>query len=131
MAILTGNSGELRYKGLRIGKCRNFSLDVSRDTLETTGLGEYDRTYVEGLRGATGSATVLYDETDSAVAALVGNIFTNNQGPQSVDMILNSSSGKAFRFQALINQMSTPVSVGEVVACNVSFQVSGAFEETI
>lgn len=131
MAILTGNSGEFHYKGLRIGKCRNFSLDISRDALETTGLGDFDRTYVEGLRGATGSAVVLYDETDAAVAGLVESIFRDTDGTQAVDMILNSTTGKAFRFQALVTQLGTSVSVGEVVACSLSFQVSGPLEERI
>ena len=53
MAILTGANGELRYNGIRVAKCRNFSIDISRDALETTNLGVFDKTYVEGLRGAS------------------------------------------------------------------------------
>jgi len=131
MAVVTGGNGELRYGGLRVGKCRSVSIDVARDTLETTGLGDYDRTYVSGLRGATGSATVLYDETDSAVNSLIADIFSNNQDAQEFGMILNTSTGKALRFSAIITQMGVPVSAGEVVACNFNFQVSGPFRETI
>jgi type 1 fimbria pilin len=130
MAILTGNSGELRYRGMRIGKCRNFSIDISRDALETTVLGNFNRTYIEGLRGATGSATVLYDEDDSATVDLLNSIFRNDGGPQTVAMVLNSSTNKALQFQALLTQVGTPVSVGEVVACSLSFQVSGPLEGT-
>lgn len=131
MAVLTGSSAEFRYKGARIGKCRSISIDVSRDALETTSLGDYDRTYTNGLRGATGSATVLYDETDSAVVELANAIFRNDEGPQSFGMFLNTTTGKALRFQAIITQSSTPVSIGEAIACSFSFQVSGPFEETI
>lgn len=130
MAVLTGNSGELRYRGMRIGKCRNFNIDISRDALETTVLGTFDRTYVEGLRGATGSATILYDEEDSATIDLLNSIFRNDDGPQSVAMVLNSSTNKVLQFQALLTQVGTPVSVGEVVACSLTFQVSGPLEGT-
>ena len=128
MAVMTGSNGELRYRGIRIGKCRNFSLDISRDALETTTLGTFDRTYTEGLRGATGSATILYDDGDTATADLLNSIFSNNSGPQAVSMVLNTTNNTALEFQALLTQVSTPVSVGEVTACSVNFQVTGPFE---
>jgi hypothetical protein len=131
MAVLTGSNGELRYRGARVGKCRSISIDVSRDALETTGLGDYDRTYVEGLRGSTGSATVLYDETDPATVELASAIFKNDEGAQPIEIIVNAITGKAFRFRAITTQMGTPVSAGEVIACSFSFQISGPFEETI
>jgi len=81
MAVLTGTSGELRFRGVRVGKCREFSLDISRDALETTVLGQWDRTFVEGIRGASGSTTVLYDRDDTATRDLLNSVFRNNDGP--------------------------------------------------
>jgi hypothetical protein len=130
MAVLTGNSGELRYGGVRIGKCRNFSIDISKEALETTVLGQYDRSYIEGMRGATGSATVLYDEGDTGTVDLLNSIFRNNDETQAISMVLNTNSNNALEFRAILTQVSTPVSVGEVIACSVSFQVSGSFEGT-
>ena len=62
MAVLTGFEGALYYEGTQIAHVRNWSVSVTRDVLETTGLGDGDRTYVQGLRGATGTATILYDD---------------------------------------------------------------------
>ena len=62
MAVLTGFEGALYYEGAQIAHVRNWSVTVTRDVLETTGLGDGDRTYVQGLRGATGTATILYDD---------------------------------------------------------------------
>ena len=42
---------------------RNANVDISRDTLETTNLGESSRAYVTGLRGTSGSATLLYENS--------------------------------------------------------------------
>lgn len=128
MAVLTGANGELRYNGIRVAKCRNFSIDISRDALETTNLGVYDKTYIEGLRGATGSATIIYDKDDAGAMNLLSSIFANSNSNSSVAMILNTSTNNALEFRALVTQVNTPVSVGEVTACSVNFQVTGSFE---
>lgn len=130
MAVVTGASGELRYKGVRIGKCRSFSLDISRDALETTTLGSWDRTFVEGLRGATGSTTVLYDKDDTSTIELLNSILSNGAGGQSVGLVLNTALNTELEVAALVTQVSTPVSVGEVVACSVNFQVTGPISGT-
>jgi hypothetical protein len=125
MAVLTGTSGELRYRGNRVGKCREFSLDISRDALETTVLGQWDRTYIEGIRGATGSTTVLYDRDDAATRQLVNSVFRNSDGAQPIDLVLSTAIGAELKVNAIVTGVSTPVSVGAVIACSVSFQVSG------
>lgn len=127
MALVTGSTGELRYQGLRVGKCREFSIDISRDALETSVLGTFDRSYVEGMRGATGSATVLYDEEDAATIDLVNSIFREETGSKTISMVLNTQTNKALEFSAIVTQVSTPVSVGEVTACSLSFQITGPF----
>lgn len=130
MAVVTGTSGELRYNGIRVGKCRNFSLDISRDALETTTLGVWDRTYVEGLRGATGNATVLYDKDDTSTIQLLNSILSNTSGAQTVGFVLNTSLNTVLEVSAILTQVSTPVAVGEVVACSLNFQVTGPISGT-
>ena len=130
MAVLTGAGGELRYNGLRIAKCRDFSLEISRDTLETTTVGEWDRTFTEGLRSATGSATLLYDPSDGATRNILNSILGNEDGPQAVGLVLNAASGIQFLVQAIITSISTPVSAGEVIACSINFQVTGPMAGT-
>ena len=66
MAVLTGASGGLLFKGASAGCVRSWSLNLTKDALETTCLGERDRQYVPGLRGATGTADILYDPTGPA-----------------------------------------------------------------
>jgi hypothetical protein len=125
MGVLTGTSGELRYRGNRVGKCREFSVEISRDALETTVLGQWDRTFVEGIRGATGSTTVLYDRDDAGMRGLVNSVFRDNDGPQPIDLVLSTAIGAELKVNAIVTSVGTPVSVGAVIACSVSFQVSG------
>jgi hypothetical protein len=126
MAVLTGNSASISFKGTAVGKCRSFNLDVAKDALETTVLGDADRTYVEGLRGATGSTTLLYDPTDPASVAFLESIFSTGSATIVLDADSPSGSGGDFSCTAIVTQVSTPVSVGEVTACSVNFQITGA-----
>lgn len=130
MAIVTGANGEMRYNNIRVAKCREVSLDVSKDALETTTLGSYDRTYTEGLRGATGTATILYDEYDATTTQLLNSILTSSNTASLISLVLNTSTNKKLVVSAFLTQVGVPVSVGEVTACSVSFQVSGPVDGT-
>lgn len=125
MAVLTGTSGELRYNNARIAKCREYSLEISRDALETTSLGDHARTYTAGIRGATGSATILYDRDDINTRNLLNSILDDDADTQSVSFVFNKVDGQAMNTDAILTSVSAPVTVGDVVACGVSFQISG------
>jgi hypothetical protein len=125
MGVLTGSDGELRFNGSAVGKCREWSLSVSKDALEDTSIGSYDRTYVEGVRGTTGSATVLYDPGNNPATTLLNSVFKNNEASDSVDFVLRRQDGTKFSCSAFVTSVSPSVSVGAVQAVSVSFQVNG------
>jgi hypothetical protein len=126
MPVLTGANGAMTYGGQPVTCVRSWSLDISRDALETTCLGVYDRTFVEGLRGATGTAVLLYDPASTNVVAILNRILANNAAANAVEFILNSASTQKLAFTALVVSTSTPMNVGEVVAVNATFTVTGA-----
>jgi hypothetical protein len=130
MAVLTGSSGELRFNGVRIGKCREYTLNIARDSLETTTLGSYDRTYVPGIRGTSGSATILYDKDDFGTVAILNSVFTNSTDIGQVKFVFDTAENTEIEVDAFITQVSTPVSVGAVTACSINFQASGSLSGT-
>ncbi len=125
MSVQTGADGQLKYNNRTVAKVRDWSLSVSKDALESTCLGEFDRSYVQGLRGTTGSATVLYDPTDSASREMLSSIFRNDETNSQVDFVLSQSGNREFSCSAFITSVSPSVSVGAATACSVSFQVTG------
>ena len=143
MAVLTGSDGQLLYGTQAFAKCRDWSITVTRDSLEDTCLGDYDRylqssgrssadipwTYVQGLRGTTGSATLLYDPGNSLANNFLNTVFDDASGNQEVTFKLNrrglGDGGGSFKCQGFITSVSPSVSVGNVQAVSVSFQVSG------
>lgn len=128
MSVLTGANGALKYRGQKVAKCRDWSLSINRDVLENTTLGTYDRTYVAGLRGATGTATLLYDPTDPATRLILNSIFENPETSDAVEFIFDTRENKQLDCEALITNISPSVNVGEIVAVSVSFQITGEIE---
>lgn len=100
---------------------RNATIDIARDVLETTNLGESSRTYVTGLRGATGSATLLYE--NSLLDDVYAKINTDSQGSITATLTLNT--GKTIAGSVLITSVGSTVTVGDVTSTNVAFQFSG------
>lgn len=127
MAVLTGKNGALRWNGASVGRVRSWSMTINKDPLETTSLGNYDRTYVAGLRGSTGTAELMYDPAQGQAIALLNSIFENENEPgDSVSFVLDTTGGKSITCSAFLTSVSPSVSVADIQVCSVSFQVSGA-----
>lgn len=120
----TGANGSFTINGYT-GVVRNATVDISRDALETTNLGDYSRTYTPGLIGATGSATFIYEsEVKSNLIANVLNTTTARDTPVAVTLTVGT--GQTLAGSVFITQVGTSVSVGDVTSTNVAFQFTGA-----
>ena len=126
MAVLTGKNGSLRWNSTIVGRVRTWSLTVNKDPLETTNLGLHDRTYVTGLRGATGTAELMYDPTESQARTLLNSIFANDSGvSQTVSFVLDQLGGTSLSCTAFLTSVSPSVTTGDIQVCSVSFQITG------
>lgn len=131
MAVMTGSDGALRVGGSAVCRVRNWSLNITRDALDVTCLAGEWRDYVDGLKGATGSATLIYDPQESAAVALLNSIFASDSAANvSADFVLSTAGGKQFTANALITGATPSVSVGEVSTVDVQFQITGAITGT-
>ena len=119
---VTSTTGSFAITGLNSTVVvRDATVDISRDTLETTNLGESSRAYVEGLRGATGSATLLYE--NSLLDDVYAKINTDSQG--SITATLTLTTGKTISGSVLITSVGSTVTVGDVTSTNVAFKFTG------
>ena len=125
--VLTGADGQLFYGTTAIAKCRDWSITVNKDALEDTCLSDTDRTYVEGLRGTSGSATLLYDPNNTTASSFLNTIFDNSGSEKQVIFKMNRKGfgGGNFTCNGFLTSVSPSVSVGDVQAVSVSFQVNG------
>lgn len=120
----TGANGSFTINGYT-GVVRNATVDISRDALETTNLGDYSRTYTPGLIGATGNATFIYEaEIKSNLIANVLSTAVSRDTPISVTLTVGT--GQTIAGNVFITQVGTSVSVGDVTSTNIAFQFTGA-----
>jgi len=126
MSVRTGSNGQLRWRGAAVARVRSWSLNIEKNALETTPVGEFNRTYVSGLRGATGTADIMYDPEETSAVNLFNDVLNDSQEPlSSVEFVLDSGQSKELSGTAVLTNISTNVQVGAVTACSINFQVSG------
>lgn len=124
MATLTGASGALLYEGRKVAKIREFSITLNVDALEDTCVGGNSRTYVRGLFGSSGSATVLLDPDDGPGADLLNSIFEPNDD-RSFQFRMDEASGKRLEARGFLTSVNPTVATGSVQAASIAFQLSG------
>ena len=61
MATLVGNDGAVTLNSVAVAAVRNFTIELTADTIETTTMGSDSRTYVRGPASYSGSLDVYFD----------------------------------------------------------------------
>jgi predicted secreted protein len=138
MAILTGNNGRILLSktvggsvdATKVAAVRNFSIELTRDTIETSVMSNDVRTYLNGMSSWSGSADIYFDS-----AATSGHIDyfpvlnptqgTVGQGTVAVELYLADSAGK-FNGNIIITGFTVNASMDGMVEASISFQGSGA-----
>jgi len=126
MATHTGSEGTIKIGANTLGELRSFSLETTAETIEDTSMGDTSRTYKVGLKTFTGTASVFFDETDTAQTALVaGAEITLNVYPEGA-----SSGDTYYTGSAIVTGRTINSSFDGMVEAEISFQGSGALTES-
>lgn len=126
MATFSGKDGSLTFNGNTAIRVRNWSFSGSMDTLETTGLGEDSRSYVAGLKSATGNATIFYHDDDNSLSTMLDNTI-KIKGPNPGVFELKWGA-KKIKFTAFITTVNITCSTGEVMSAEISFTMTGNYD---
>tara|TARA_R110002049_G_scaffold181057_2_gene348080 strand:- start:61 stop:492 length:432 start_codon:yes stop_codon:yes gene_type:complete len=142
MAFYTGRSGSLVFNGKPVAKIRDWSVESTLELLSTNTIDSTSNTFTPGVKGATGSATLMYYRLESGESASlteftallskihkVGSIETSDR----VFMELNVGTGVSddIKFNAYITSASVSVSTGELSVVPINFTVDGDFTEVV
>jgi predicted secreted protein len=135
MATLTGNNGVVKIDNssgtpTTIAAVRNFSVDITADTIEKTTMGNDTRQYVKGMSAFSGSADIYFDPANytggaSVVAALNPTGGAVGDSPITVELYLDGTSNK-FSGEIIVTGFSVSSSMDGMVEASISFQGSGA-----
>ncbi len=142
MGFYTGRTGSLVFNGKPVAKIRDWSLETSVELLSTNDISSVANTFTPGVKGATGSATLLYYRLESGESAtlteftqLLGNIMrtgaiTDNQ---KVRLTLNvgNQAEDDIRLDAFITSAQLGSSTGELSIVSIQFTMDGDFIDVI
>lgn len=146
MSFYSGKDGRLLIDGTAAAKVRNWSYQASMQTLETTTLGDLDRTITNGIRSHSGACSLFYYATDpnntstNSASVLVNKLIkaaADGQGAESQEVTLRlkiddgTANGKYIEGKCLLTSASMQMAVGEVLSAEVSFEFVGAPREMV
>jgi predicted secreted protein len=132
MAIQTGNNGAVSIDGVNIAQVRSFSIEMTRDTIETSTMGTDVRTYVTGLSSFSGSADVYFDTAQFDTNETKFNPTAGFVGASGVAVKLyleenySGSSDYAFTGNVIVTGYTVNSSFDGLVEASISFQGTGA-----
>jgi hypothetical protein len=131
MATMTGNNGAVTIDGASVLSVRNFSIEMTRDTIETTVMGTDVRTYLTGLSSFSGSADVYFDASDFDTNESKFNPTAGLVGASGVAVKLyleenySGSSDYAFTGNVIVTGYTVNSSFDGMVEASISFQGTG------
>jgi hypothetical protein len=139
MATIVGNDGTIAFQGTGSGNAtgakslinvRNFTCDITADTIETTTMGVDSRTYVRGLASWSGSADVYVDPANltggaSAISQLIATGGTVGDSVVTFRGNLSASGANNLTGNVIITGFSVNSTMDGLVEGSCSFQGSG------
>lgn len=138
MGFYTGRTGSLVFNSKPVAKIRDWSLDTTVELLSTNTIDSVTNTFTPGVKGATGSATLVYYRLETGESAsytqftaLLSKIHKTGAITESdrVLLTLNVGGGASddIRFYAYITAASVSVATGELSVVPIQFTVDGDF----
>jgi len=131
----------------KAAKVQNWSFSSSQAVLETTSMGDTDRTIVDGIRSYSGSARLFYYTTSggSNVEAILKNSIQRSSGTAGGDGVqdasdqiklklawLDGSTPRFITFFTYITGVTMGASMGEVSSVDITWEANGApIEDTL
>ena len=143
MGFYTGRTGSLAIAGGNpVAKIKDWSLDTTVELLATNDISSFANTFTPGVKGATGSATLLYYRLESAdsayqqFTAMLGKVMKTgaiNESTDRVFMDLNvgGDARDDIQFYAYITNATVGVSTGELSTVQIQFTMDGDFVDVI
>ena len=130
----TGIDGALYADGNRIAKITAWQFQGQVDSLETTTLGDFARTYVYGVQSYQGSCSLLYYEADGPQIeghGLLTDVLRTTQTPTEPThtmelQYMNGATNHSVRFKCILPTVAIAANVGGIVTAEVSFTVCGS-----
>lgn len=131
-STITGNGGVITVGGNPVSNIRSFSIELTRDTIETSVMGSSTRSYVNGLSTFSGTADVYFDPEEFDTYETTFNPTAGSVGGAPVaikvyiDENYSSTSDYAFTGNIIVTGFTVNSSFDGLVEGSISFQGTAA-----
>jgi len=129
MATLSGNDGSVVVGSTTVAAVRNFSVEITADTIETTVMGQEVRTYVKGLSSFSGSADIYFDPSEFDGAESTFNPTTGAVGDAPIAVKLyvktDATNDQVFTGNVIVTGYTVNSAMDGMVEASIAFQGSG------
>ena len=132
MAFFRGEEGSVSFDNGTgsvgaVASTTAWTLDTTKDTLETTAHGATSRSFVGSLISGSGTVDLLYTATSGDnTAEIISDVLTaEDAGDASFNLFLDTSGAKKLSFNGIITGTSLASTVGEISTVSVSFITTG------
>ena len=133
MALYRGEEGSVKFKNSSgtteaVAQTTAWSLDISKDVLDTTAHGDTSRSYVGSLISGTGSIEFNYSAAsgNETKNLLDEALVTEDAGDAQFELYIDTSGSKKWSFSGIITGMSTSTAIGDLTKVTANFQTCGA-----
>jgi hypothetical protein len=142
MGFYTGRSGSLVFDSKPVAKIRDWSIETTVELLSTNTIDSAVNTFTPGIKGATGSATLMYYRLETGESAgftqftaLLSKIMKGGAAEPADRVLLELNVGGAaaddIMFNAYITSAQVSVSTGELSVVPIQFTMDGDFTEVV
>jgi hypothetical protein len=142
MGFYTGRSGSLVFDSKPVAKIRDWSVETTVELLSTNTIDSAVNTFTPGIKGATGSATLMYYRLESGESAgftqftaLLSKIMKGGAAEPTDRVLLELNVGGAtaddIMFNAYITSAQVSVSTGELSVVPIQFTMDGDFIDVV
>lgn len=138
MGFYTGRSGSLVVDGKPVAKIRDWSLETTVELLNTNTVDSTSNTFTPGIKGASGSATLMYYRLEAGESAnytqftaLLNKIHKVGAVTESDRVLMtlrtSTNANDDIQFYAYITSAQLGISTGELSSVPIQFTVDGDF----
>ena len=139
MAVIRGEEGAVQFEAAggtnaTIVGTRSWTLNITKDTLDTTKHGDNFRSFVGSLVSGSGTVELVYDPDATGQAAFIEDVVTTNDPADATFELFTTgttSGTDSVSFAGIITSMDIASTVGDLVVATCNFVTSGAITSNL
>ena len=139
MAVLRGEQGAVQFETgsgslATVVGTRSWTLNITKDTLDTTVHGNTFRQFVGSMISGSGTVELVYDPDATGQAGLIEDVIKTNDGADASFELFTTGTTTgtdSVAFGGIITSMDIASTVGDLVVATCNFVTSGAITSNL